>query len=84
MNKALIDGATNNPGAPAGMEDSCGTLPIRVARDEGGHMVCQSAWKPTAEELAVLTDGGFVVLSVWCWQVPVALTVVDRGGAQEL
>lgn len=83
MKKALIEGANANPGAPPGMEDSCGRLPIRAARD-GDSMVCQSAWKPTAEELAVLTDGGYVVLHVWGWQVPVALTVTDRAGASEL
>lgn len=84
MNKALIEGATHNPGAPEGMEDSCGRLPIRVTRDERNHVVCQSAWKPTPEELAVLADGGYVVLSVWGWQPPVALTVADRDGAKEL
>jgi len=83
MNKALIEGATNNPGAPAGMEERCGTLPIRVVPD-GNSIICQSAWKPTPEELAVLSDGGYVVLHVWGWQVPVALTVADRDGAKEL
>lgn len=83
MNKALIEGATNNPGAPAGMEATCSRLPIRVVRDDDG-IVCQSAWKPTPEELAVLTDGGYVVLHIAGWQVPVALTVTDRTGAQEL
>lgn len=83
MNKALIEGATNNPGAPAGMEGTCGRLPIRVDRDEDG-VRCLSAWKPTPEELAILTDGGYVVLHVVGWQPPVALTVTDRTGAQEL
>lgn len=83
MNKALIEGATNNPGAPAGMEDRVGTLPIRVVKDGDG-IRCQSAWKPSDWELSILLAGGFVVLDVLGWQPPVALSVVDRNGAQEL
>ncbi len=83
MKPALIEGATHNPGAPAGMEATCGRLPIRVVRDGDG-IVCLSAWRPTPEELAVLTDGGYVVLQVVGWQVPVALMVADRSGAKEL
>lgn len=87
MNKALIDGATNNPGAPREWDKDrngeCGRLPIRVVERNGGTM-CESAWKPTAEEIAVLTDGGYVVLHIAGWQVPVALSVTDRKGASEL
>jgi hypothetical protein len=83
MKPALIEGATHNPGAPAGMEETCGRLPIRVIRDGDG-IVCLSAWRPTPEELAVLTDGGYVVLQVAGWQAPVALLVADRDGAKEL
>lgn len=83
MKPALIEGATNNPGAPAGMESSCGRPPIRVSGGER-NMICESAWKPSPEELAVLTDGGYVVLQVAGWQVPVALSVADRDGAKEL
>lgn len=83
MKTALIERATHNPGAPAGMEDTCGRLPIRVVRD-GDSIVCLSAWRPTPEELAVLLDGGYVVLQVAGWQVPVALFVADRDGAKEL
>ena len=32
MRPALIEGATHNPGAPAGMEETCGRLPIRVVQ----------------------------------------------------
>jgi len=83
MRPALIEGATHNPGAPAGMEETCGRLPIRVVQQEGG-IVCLSAWRPAPEELAVLLDGGYVVLQVAGWQVPVALMVADRDGAKEL
>lgn len=83
MKKALIEGATNNPGAPKGMEDNCGTLSIRAIQHEDG-LFCQSAWKPSLEEIGMLLNGGYVVLTVAGWQVPVNLSVVDRHGAQEL
>jgi hypothetical protein len=83
MKKALIEGATHNPGAPANWDPakdgSCGGLPIKF--DGRG---CESAWKPSPEQLAVLTDGGYVTLYVVGWQVPVSLSVVDRDGAKEL
>ncbi len=84
MKPALIEGATHNPGAPAGMERTCGRLPIKVTRHGDESLTCESAWKPSPEELAVLTDGGYVLLRVVGWQVPVALDVVDRDGAKEL
>jgi hypothetical protein len=83
VNKALIEGATNNPGAPKGMEDSVGTLPIRVSQYEDS-IVCDSAWRPTQEEIFELMKGGFVVLRVVGWQPPVSLHVVDKKGATEL
>lgn len=83
MKPALIEGATHNPGAPRGMEDTCGRLPIRVVEHEGT-TYCISAWKPGAEELKLLAEGGYIVLQVAGWQVPVALTVADRTQAQEL
>jgi len=83
MKPALIEGATHNPGAPAGMEGSCGRLSVRVSGNPFA-LMCESAWKPSPEELAVLTDGGYVLLRVIGWQVPVALDVVDRDGAKEL
>jgi len=83
MKKALIEGAAYNPGAPAGMEDTCGTLPVRVTQHEG-QTYCESAWKPSLEEIGALLNGGYVVLTVVGWQVPVSLAVVDRHGAKEL
>ena len=84
MKPALIEGATNNPGAPKGMEKHVGRLPVKVVdRDDVG-IVCESAWKPSPEELAVLADGGYVVLGIVGWQPPVYLTITDRKGAQEL
>lgn len=85
MRKALIEGATHNPGAPKDWtpaDGHCGGLPIRF--EETQPQSCYSAWKPTPEELATLVDGGYVVLRVVGWQVPVALFVCDKTGAQEL
>lgn len=89
MKKALIEGATHNPGAPKGWtpaDGECGGLPIIIVpKPDGQHVErCVSAWKPTPAELAMLNDGGFVLLHVWGWQVPVALEVGDRRSAQEL
>lgn len=84
MEVATIKGATHNPGAPAGWTPDrgpCGTLPIRVQRDTYGNQECLSAWRPTPEELRTLNEGGFVVLSVIGWQVPVWISVTDASGA---
>jgi hypothetical protein len=60
-------------------------LPIKVFVDPDGRPIrCVSAWKPSAQELEVLNAGGFVELQVWGWQCPIALSVMDQKGAQEL
>ncbi len=85
MKKALIEGATNNPGAPKGMtRDQVGTLPVKLVKYDDGNIACESAWKPSLEEVQTLIEGGYVVLRVLGWQVPVALWVVDEKGATEL
>lgn len=81
MKPALIEGATNNPACPEGVQG--GRLPIKVEQNDG-HTYCYSAWKPNAEELRQLNEGGYVMLTVVGWQVPVALNVLDKTGAQEL
>jgi hypothetical protein len=50
--------------------------------DQYGVEECVSAWKPTAGELKALNEGGFVILSVVGWQVPVSLYVGDKDVAQ--
>lgn len=84
MNKALIEGATNNPCAPEGMEDHVGNLPIRVIEHPDVGLVCESAWKPSQLELVILLTGGYVILGVVGGQPPVYLKVDDNKGAQEL
>lgn len=84
MEVATIRGATHNPGAPRGWTESngtCGTLPIVFRKDEHGNDECVSAWKPTAQELAQLNEGGFVILSVIGWQVPVCIYTADQDAA---
>lgn len=85
MKKALIEGAIANPGAPEGMtEEQVGRLPVRLVEYDDGTTACESAWKPSKEELDLLFKGGYVILRVLGWQVPVALYVVDKKGATEL
>jgi hypothetical protein len=86
MEVATIRGATHNPGAPVGWTEAngaCGTLPIIFRRDAHGNQESVSAWKPTAEELKMLQDGGFVILSVIGWQMPVSLYVEGPEAASE-
>jgi hypothetical protein len=84
MEVATIKGATHNPGAPRSWTPEngpCGALPIRFQRDSYGNDECVSAWKPTAKELEMLNNGGFVILSVVGWQVPVSLYVENKEAA---
>lgn len=58
-------------------EDSngrCGDLHVRLVAD-GNTPCCESAWEPTPDELAVLNDGGSIILRIWGGQPPVALYV---------
>lgn len=70
-----IKDATNRLGPPKGWDQErdgkCVDLWIRVTE----HGDCQSAWGPTPEELAILSAGGSVVLSVVGGQPPVNLSV---------
>lgn len=84
MEVATIKGATHCPGAPRNWTPAngpCGLLPIIYRKDSHGNPECVSAWKPSADELKVLNDGGFVILSVIGWQVPVSLYVSDKDAA---
>ena len=81
MDVATIKGATHNPGAPRGWTESngpCGALPIVYRKDSFGNPESVSAWKPTEDELRMLNEGGFVILSVVGWQVPVSVYVGDK------
>jgi hypothetical protein len=85
MEVATIKGATHNPGAPRGWTEangSCGTLPIIFRKDAYGNDECVSAFKPTEAELKMLNEGGFVILSVVGWQVPVSIYTADKDAAK--
>jgi len=86
MDVATIKGATHNPGAPRNWTEAngtCGALPIIYRQDRHGNNECVSAWKPTADELQTLNAGGFVILSVVGWQVPVSIYTADKDTATE-
>jgi len=77
MLKKVITGWNAAPGAPKNWtpeRGECGALPIRVFADKDGNVLCcESAWEPTADELAHLNAGGSVILRVAGWQPPVNL-----------
>jgi hypothetical protein len=88
MKACAINGYTHTPGAPVGWNPDrngeCGILPIIHRHDAHGNPESVSAWKPTREELQQLNDGGFVILSVVGWQVPVSIYTADRDAAQDM
>lgn len=66
-------------GAPQGWDQGalpCSALPI-TRSDVDGFACVNSYWRPTAEELAVLNDGGSVVLSVLGTTMPPVAVSVD-------
>ena len=54
---------------------------IIYRKDDHGNPECVSAWKPTEAELKMLNEGGYVILSVVGWQVPVSLYTADKDSA---
>ncbi len=85
MRVATIKGANHNPGAPRGWTEAngaCGTLPIIYRKDAHDNDECVSAWQPTPDELRMLNDGGYVILSVIGWQVPVSVYAADKSAAE--
>lgn len=87
MKIATINNATHNPGAPSNWtpaHGTCGTLPIvydpAAFRGIGN---CRSAWKPSADDIAVLLRGGYILLDQVGWQVPVMLSVGDNTVARD-
>lgn len=75
MIPARIAGATHHLGAPKGWkpeeDGNCCHLAVRVV--EGN--VWQSAWEPTPAEVAAISAGAKIVLSVVGGQPPVMLSV---------
>jgi hypothetical protein len=82
-----IKGATHYPGAPKDWDlqrdGPCGALPVRMVEpSDGRSSYCESAWVPTAEEIAALNAGKPVILRVVGWQVPVAMYVGDENAEE--
>ena len=74
-----IEGKTHNFSKPKNWDDErdgpCGTFPVRV-EEVGLYNFHFSAWKPNAEELALLNAGGVVELCCVGHQPPVSVGVV--------
>lgn len=80
MRSVQIKNSTHNFGAPENWDPAkdgtCLVLPVRVQEfGENKLPECVSAWQPSPEELALLTRGGVVILSIIGRQPPVMLTV---------
>lgn len=74
MEPVKIEGADTELGSPPGLERELGGLFVRFEAI-GEHNVYASAWKPTAQELKLLNEGGAVVLRCISVQVPVSMSV---------
>lgn len=81
MNKTQHKSNNRVLGAPNGWDQNaveCGALPITDCDFEGVPAVA-SYWRPTAEELKALNDGGLVVLFVLGRTMPpVAIDVTNE------
>lgn len=75
MTPTKITDATHVFRAPPGWDvetyGECSDLQVRKLTGD----ICQSAWRPSKEELAILNAGGTVILSIWGGQPPVAIGV---------
>lgn len=79
MTPGHIKGANRYLGAPdnwdPAKDGTCETLPIR---DDG--KLLESAWVPTADELAALNRGAPVILTIWGRSHPVVSVNVEGLG----
>lgn len=80
MKWTTIKGRTHNFSKPRDWDDErdgpCGTLPVRV-EPVSFYNYHYSAWRPDAEELALLNAGGVVELCCVGIQPPVSIHVVE-------
>ena len=66
MIAGAIEGNNCTLRKPGGMTDAeCHSLVVRVAHDQDGYTMMQSAWHPTPAELKRLNSGAPVVLSIY-------------------
>ena len=71
MEAVKFQGMTTTYGAP-----DCFDLPTMVETNNG-HLEVTSCWRPSAEDLAILNNGGCVCLCVRGGQPPVAMWAQD-------
>lgn len=80
MKSQPLADATRRLGAPDNWDHErdgiCHTLEIH---DRDGFMI--SCWKPSAEELKILNEGGYIFLHVQGRSHPVVSMTVDKGEA---
>lgn len=81
MNPLKIKHWTNVLGAPKNWDEAamgpCEELHVCLVAYEGGQTRAFSAWQPTPEELAAMSAGAPLILSVVGGQPPVALFIGD-------
>lgn len=84
MTPAVIANWTKVFGKPKDWDEEklgrCVDLHVRIKPEQ---RTCESAWRPSAEELAALNAGGVVVLSVVGGQPPVMLSVEREAAPPE-
>ena len=82
MDPATNPSATRRLGAPPNWDPQvhgpCGALEIADVIDQssGGH-VMESLWRPSAEELEALANGGLVILGIFGTEHPVVYVGVS-------
>ncbi len=72
MNKVQHSSCNHVFGAPKGWDQKelpCDALPVKVGAFEGFACIT-SFWKPSAEELFMLNNGGVIVLHILSGQMP--------------
>lgn len=81
MRSVKPNGANRNFQPPKSWNESdhgrCDDLQVRVG-EYRGLVECSSAWKPDADELAMLLRGGVVELSIIGAQPPIIMRVVEQ------
>lgn len=79
MNPVKPEGSNLELGAPAGWDvarnGECRTLCALRTHDGAGNVIIQTCWEPTPEELAAISAGAPIVLSVWGAHPPVSVDV---------
>jgi len=68
-------------GPAPGDEKTVGSLDCLIVEQPSGDFSCVSVWKPTAEEIKLLSEGGHIVVSIPSYPPPpVAVYCDDLSG----